>query len=144
MKNLEKNEMVLNFDELNELSQFEQADLVWEIIERLGFKDATMEPNDTGYSIELECEEVVRDEDQLLREIISNGGDISEVCSSYEEILEIDDVNDAEYEFIENIVTNEEASVIIDKYYDLWCETEDGGYIDEGVFELSKLLNKSN
>jgi hypothetical protein len=143
MKNLEKNEMVLNFDELNKLSQFEQADLVWEIIERLGFKDATMEPNDNGYSIELECEEVVRDEDQLLREIISNGGDISEVCSSYEEILEIDDVNDAEYEFIENIVTNEEASVIIDKYYDLWCETEDGGYIDEGVFELSNFLKNN-
>jgi hypothetical protein len=53
-----KNEMVLNFDELNKLDQFEQANVLWEIIERMGFKDATMEPNDSGYSIELECEEL--------------------------------------------------------------------------------------
>ena len=53
-----KNEMVLNFDELKKLSQFDQADIVWEIIQKLGFKDATMEPNeDGGYIIELECEE---------------------------------------------------------------------------------------
>ena len=58
MENLEKNEMVLNFDELNKLDQFEQANVLWEIIERMGFKDATMEPNDSGYSIELECEEL--------------------------------------------------------------------------------------
>ena len=58
MTNLENNEMVLNFDELKKLSQFEQADIVWEIVERLGFKDATMGPNeDGGYIIELECEE---------------------------------------------------------------------------------------
>lgn len=57
MKNLEKNEMVLNFNELNKLDQFEQANVLWEIIERMGFKDATMEPSDFGYTIELECEE---------------------------------------------------------------------------------------
>ena len=58
MENLEKNEMVLNFDELNKLDQFEQANVLWDIIERMGFKDATMEPNDNGYSIELEFEEL--------------------------------------------------------------------------------------
>jgi hypothetical protein len=102
-----------------------------------------MEPNDNGYSIELECEEVVRNEDQLLREIIWNGGDISEVCSSYEQILRIDDVNDTEYDFIHNIVTNEEASVIIDKYYDLWCKTHNDKYIDNGEIELYNFLKNN-
>ena len=143
MTNLENNEMVLNFDELKKLSQFEQADIVWEIIEKLGFKDATMEPNeDGGYIIELECEYVIRDEDQLIREIIWNGGDISEVCNSYEQLLNIDDVNDLEYEFIENIVTNEEACVVIDKYYELWCNTEKQDWIDAGVIELLKIIKK--
>ena len=143
MKNLENNKMVLNFDELKKLSQFEQADIVWEIIEKLGFKDATMEPNeDGGYIIELECEYVIRDEDQLIREIIWNGGDISEVCNSYEQLLNIDDVNDLEYEFIENIITNEEACVVIDKYYELWCNTEKQDWIDAGVIELLKIIKK--
>ncbi len=143
MTNLENNEMVLNFDELNKLSQFEQADIVWEIIEKLGFKDATMEPNeDGGYIIELECEYVIRDEDQLIREIIWNGGDISEVCNSYEQLLNIDDVNDLEYEFIENIITNEEACAVIDKYYELWCNTEKQDWIDAGVIELLKIIKK--
>jgi hypothetical protein len=143
MTNLENNEMVLNFDELKKLSQFEQADIVWEIIEKLGFKDATMEPNeDGGYIIELECEYVIRDEDQLIREIIWNGGDISEVCNSYEQLLNIDDVNDLEYEFIENIITNEEACVVIDKYYELWCNTEKQDWIDAGVIELLKIIKK--
>jgi hypothetical protein len=57
MTNLENNEMVLNFDELKKLSQFEQANVVWEIIEKLGFTDATMEPTDNGYFISLDCEE---------------------------------------------------------------------------------------
>lgn len=161
MKNLE-NEPIDNIEELL-VNYFDEVlassdstssiyQTLWEIYEdeydadeeRDGQIFDDMVADAIKYGICKEDVEVVRDEDQLLREIISNGGDISEVCSSYEEILEIDDVNDAEYEFIENIVTNEEASVIIDKYYDLWCETEDGGYIDEGVFELSKLLNKSN
>ena len=34
----DENEMVLNFDELNKLDQFEQADIVWSIIEKLGGK----------------------------------------------------------------------------------------------------------
>jgi len=63
-----KNEMVLNFDELNKLDQFEQANVLWEIIERMGFKDATMEPNDSGYSIELECEEL--DETEQIEKVL--------------------------------------------------------------------------
>ena len=66
----DENEMVLNFDELNKLDQFEQADIVWSIIEKLGFKDATMEPNDSGYSIELECEELDETE-QIEKALIS-------------------------------------------------------------------------
>jgi len=142
MTNLE-NTMVLNFDELNKLSQFEQADIVWEIIEKLSFKNATMEPNeDGGYLIDLECEYVIRDENQLIREIIWNGGDISEVCNSYEQILNIDDVNDAEYEFIENIITNEEACAVIDKYYEIWCNTENEDFINKGEIELTKIITK--
>jgi len=60
--------MVLNFDELNKLDQFEQANIVWSIIEKLGFKDATMEPNDSGYSIELECEEL--DETEEIEQVM--------------------------------------------------------------------------
>jgi hypothetical protein len=80
MENLEKNEMVLNFDELNKLDQFEQANVLWEIIEKLGFKDATMEPNDSGYSIELECEELDATEQikSLIENYIDENGSISQ------------------------------------------------------------------
>ena len=52
-----ENKMVLDFTEINKLDQFEQADVLWEIIERMGFKNARMEPAEGGYDIYLECEE---------------------------------------------------------------------------------------
>ena len=55
-----ENKMVLDFTEINKLDQFEQADVLWGIIERMSFKNATMERVDGlcgGYTIELECEE---------------------------------------------------------------------------------------
>ena len=76
MKNLEKNEMVLNFNELNKLDQFEQANVLWEIIERMGFKDATMEPSDFGYTIELECEEENEDTTFIVENIEWNTDEI--------------------------------------------------------------------
>ena len=89
MKNLEKNEMVLNFDELNKLDQFEQANIVWSIIEKLGFKDATMEPNDSGYSIELECEE----SDEVSEDTIIRLYDIDvDIDEDDDEDITVDDI----------------------------------------------------
>ncbi len=84
MENLEKNEMVLNFDELNKLDQFEQADIVWSIIEKLGFKGAKMEPAGGGYDIYLEC----ADEDEDLESMIDDRMDYYYENNEYTEDVE--------------------------------------------------------